>query len=210
VDRGFDPAKLFLTGRGYDPGRYNVEGRPTSTGAFNACFVGSGGPRKGLHYALEAWAKSGAAAGGGKFRIAGNLSPSYLKVLEPLLQDPSVELVGSIDDAAPLMRASDVLILPSLEEASAKATYEARGCGCVLVVSDRSAGPAVHNQDAMVHAAGNVDELTDHLRTLLTDREALERIRAESLLVAKRSTWSDAASRLISAYTSVAAPNRPD
>ena len=51
---------------------------------------------------------------------------------------PSVEEVGHVADPGALMRGFDVLVLPSLEEGSALVTYEARACGCVLAVSDRS------------------------------------------------------------------------
>lgn len=200
LDRGYDPRRLLLTGRGYDPLQFNTTGRSGSTGPLTACFVGSGEPRKGLHFALRAWHGSGVAAAGGKFYIAGRMEPAYLEALKPLVEDDSVELLGYLSDPSHLLRQCDVLILPSVDEASAKVTYEGRACGCVLVVSDRSSGPTRHGIDAMVHRTGDVEELTNHLRTLSGDRDLLERIRRESVAAAKSMTWAEAGVTLLGAY----------
>ena len=79
---------------------------------------------------------SGAADSGGRFVICGSFEPGYRRLLEPLLAHPSVEVDGFVADPASLMRESDVLVLPSLEEGSALVTYEAQACGCVLAVSE--------------------------------------------------------------------------
>ena len=211
LERGFPADTLVVTGRGYDPLQFNAVGRVDSTGPLRVCFVGNGGPRKGLHYALQAWLDSGVGDAGGKFLIAGGwpqsashrvpgLLPSYRAALEPLLRQESVELLGYVADPASLMRSCDVLVLPSVEEAAAKVTYEARACGCVLVVSDRASGPVRHGIDAMVHAAGDVVELTTHLRALSNDRQLLERLRSESMEVARQQDWNAAARVLMHTY----------
>lgn len=200
MDRGYSPDRLLLTGRGYDPEQFNSHGRAVSDGQLSACFVGRGEPRKGLHYALKAWVESGAADKGGQFTIVGDIEPSYRNILQPLLSHRSVRAVGYVSDPSDIMRSSDILMLPSLDEASAKATCEARGAGCVLVVSDRASGPVRHQVDALVHRAGDVGELTEHLRLLSSDRSLLERLRGSSLDAARGETWSQAGVILREAY----------
>jgi len=68
------------------------------------------------------------------------------------------------------MRQSDVLVLPSLEEGSALVTYEARGSGCVLLVSDAAGAVCKHMENALVHPAGDVAELAKHISMLHEDR----------------------------------------
>ena len=53
-----------------------------------------------------------------------------------MLAHPSVRVLGQRNDVPELMRQSDIFVLPSIEEGSALVTSEARGSGCVLLVSD--------------------------------------------------------------------------
>jgi hypothetical protein len=87
-----------------------------------------------------------------------------------------------------------------VEEGSALVTYEARACGCVLVVSDRAGAPCAHGVDALVHAAGDVRRLTEQLRALADDADLLRHLRAESLAGVPDLTWSAAGRVLAAAY----------
>lgn len=219
-DAGVPEPKLLRHRYGYDPARFGSSDRDPQLMAscsrragakrhassrrpvgapFTAGFVGRGEPRKGVHLALEAWRRSGV-AGRGRFLVAGAIEPAYRAVLEPDLAHPGVELHGHVDDPAALMRACDVLVLPSLEEGSALVTYEARACGAVLAVSDRTGAPCVHGVDALVHPAGDVDALAGHLRALARDPGLLDRLRAASLDGAHDLTWARAAGVLARAY----------
>ena len=196
---GVAPARLLRHRYGYDPARFRPDGRQRTGRPFTVGFVGRGEPRKGLHLALQAWRRSGA-ADGGRFVIAGAIEPAYRAVLEPLLAQPSVELRGHFADPAALMRACDVLVLPSLEEGSALVTYEARACGAVLAVSDRTGAPCADGVDALVHPAGDARSLADHLRALAGDRTLLRRLRAASVDGARELSWSSAGRVLADAY----------
>jgi glycosyltransferase involved in cell wall biosynthesis len=202
---GVPEERLLRHRYGYDSARFSADGRQDDDGRpFTAGFVGRGEPRKGLHYALRAWLESGAAERG-RFVIAGAIDPDYRAVLEPLLAHPSVDEHGHVADPAALMRACDVLLLPSVEEGSALVTYEARACGCVLVVSDRAGAVCTEGVDALVHRAGDVQALSGHLRALAVDRELLGRLRAASLDGAADLTWSSAGRVLAGAYAATVA-----
>jgi glycosyltransferase involved in cell wall biosynthesis len=53
-----------------------------------------------------------------------------------MLSHPSVRVLGHRNDVPELMRKSDILVLPSIEEGSALVAAEARGSGCALLVSE--------------------------------------------------------------------------
>src|SRR5512134_627490 len=90
LDRGIASDRLGLHGYGFDPGRFpapeSLDG-PRPDG-LRAVFVGRCEPRKGLHYALEAWIESGAAERG-TFTICGRFYPGYEEVLGRWLRHPS-------------------------------------------------------------------------------------------------------------------------
>jgi glycosyltransferase involved in cell wall biosynthesis len=107
------------------------------------------------------------------------------------------------------MRESDVLVLPSVEEGSAIVTYEAQACGCVLVVSDAAGARCEHMRHGLVHPAGDVETLTDHLRLLTRDPGLLSSLRDETHADRRRLNWDTAAEQLASIYEAVVPRRRP-
>ena len=199
-EEGFPPEKLMRHQYGYDRELYYPDSRPPERDqGLNVLFVGGCAPRKGLHYALDAWLQSSAHKKG-KFSIAGAFIPGYAELLAKPLSHPSVKVLGHRHDLPDLMRRNDVLLLPSIEEGSALATYEARGCGCVLLVSDASGAVCRDSENALVHPAGDVAALTRHLNLLDEDRAFLGRMRAASLSTLNEITWDAAGVKLVQIY----------
>lgn len=203
AERGFAISKLERHQYGFDARLYYPSPtlRPAKKG-LDILFVGGCTPRKGLHHALEAWLASPASAEG-RFRIAGAFVPGYAERLASLLSHRSVEVLGHRDDVAELMRDSDILTLPSIEEGSALVTSEARGSGCVLLVSEAAGAICQHMQDALVHAVGDVAALREHFTMLHRDRDLLERLREESLKGVHNLTWDAAGRWLLEVYSRV-------
>jgi glycosyltransferase involved in cell wall biosynthesis len=198
LDAGFSSEKLLRHQYGFNEMTFTpLERRPSE--GLKMIFVGGVAPRKGLHYALEAWLRS-SASNKGEFLIAGDFVPSYEEKLRPMLAHPSVKPLGHRSDVADLMRQCDILILPSIEEGSALVTSEARGSGCVLVVSEAAGAICTHMQNALVHKVGDVEQLTSHLDLLDRDRGLLEKLRSESLRTIHEITWSAAGQRLLAVY----------
>jgi glycosyltransferase involved in cell wall biosynthesis len=208
LDEGFDAAKLIRHQYGYDEQRYRPATGPRDPErGLTVLFAGFCAVRKGLHFALEAWLKS-AAHHRGTFLVVGDFLPAYAEKLAPMLADPSVKILGHRDDMPELMRRSDILVLPSIEEGSALVTAEARGSGCVLLVSDAAGAMCRHMENALVHRAGDVAALTEHLTLLDDNRDLLERLRASSIASIQEITWSAAGVRLLQVYEEVIAGYR--
>ena len=201
LDEGFDPDKLVRHTYGYDesvfyPGRTaalrNDEG-------LTVVFVGMAAVRKGLHLALEAWLRSPASATG-RFLIAGDFLPAYRRYLESSLAHPSVVVLGQRGDVADLMRASDVMILPSLEEGFGLVCVEALACGAVPLVSRACTEICEHGVNALVHDIGDVDTLCEQLTLLNEDRPLLARLQRKAVEAAPAHTWMRAGEVLVGAY----------
>ncbi len=203
IGQGFAADRLVRHQYGFDHTRFHPAPRPEGEG-LTVLFVGVAAVRKGVHFALEAWLKSSASERG-KLLIAGEFLPEYEARLAPLLAHPSVEALGHRTDVPELMRNSDALVLPSIEEGSALVTSEALASGCVPVVSDASGAQCQHGVDGLVHRVGDVDALAAHLTALDTDRELLARLRATGLENAPNLTWTRAGERLRAAYEEVVA-----
>ncbi len=200
VDQGVPREKLVRHIYGFDRRRFHPPAASPNGGhPFTALFVGVAAVRKGLHFALEAWLASPTSREG-RFLVAGAILPTYEQKLDSLLSHPSVHVLGHREDVADLMRSSDIFVLPSLEEGSALACSEALGCGCVALVSDATSGVCTDGVDSLVHPAGDVAALTEHITTVFRDRTLLKRLREGALARSQTFTWEAAGSRLADAY----------
>jgi glycosyltransferase involved in cell wall biosynthesis len=200
LDQGYSKEQLLRHSYGFDDKRYHpsVE-HHVSKGGLTMLFVGVCAVRKGVHFALEAWLRSPASKNG-TFLIAGEFLPAYREKVAHMLSHPSVKVLGHRNDVPELMRKSDILVLPSIEEGSALVTSEARGSGCVLLVSEATGAICRHMENALVHDVGNVAELTQQITLLNDDRALLERLRTASLATVSELTWTTAGRVLLDDY----------
>jgi len=207
LDEGYAREKLVRHFYGFDHKVFHAGGRRREARrGLTMLFAGVCAVRKGVHYALEAWLRSPASQDG-QFLIAGEFLPAYAEKLTPMLSHPSVRVLGHRTDLPDLMRDSDILILPSIEEGSALVTAEARGCGCVLLVSDAAGANCTHMRDALVHRAGDVTTIAQHITALHQDRSLLEALRVASLSAAQDFTWELAGLKLFDIYTEALSAN---
>jgi D-inositol-3-phosphate glycosyltransferase len=200
LDRGFSREKLARHIYGFDQTIYHASPRPPAQrGGLKMLFVGVCAVRKGVHYALDAWLRSPASREG-TFTIAGEFLPSYAEKLAPMLSHPSVRALGHRSDVPELMRQSDILVLPSLEEGFGLVCTEAMGSGCVPLVSDACTDLCQHMENSLVHRVGDVPTLTEHITMMHEDRNLLERLRSNGLNILHGLTWTAAGVKLLDAY----------
>ncbi len=88
-----------------------------------------------------------------------------------------IRLLGPREDIAPLLRAADAFVLPSLYEACSNATLEAMSTGLPVVASDVGGMREIvtHNRNGWLVPAGNVERLGETLLTVLLDRSLRNR-----------------------------------
>jgi glycosyltransferase involved in cell wall biosynthesis len=201
LDKGYSKEHLIRHFYGYDDQVYypSAERPAAANTGLTMLFVGVCAVRKGVHYALEAWLKSPACQDG-TFLIAGEFLPSYREKLAPMLAHPSVKVLGHRNDVPDLMRRSDILVLPSIEEGFGLVITEAMGCGCVPLASDACTEICSHMKTGMMHKVGDVDALAQHITLLHEDRTLLEKLRAASLEVCPSITWTAAGAALLDVY----------
>jgi glycosyltransferase involved in cell wall biosynthesis len=205
LDQGFERKKLVRHIYGYDEKCFYPDKEPRGRDrGLTMISVGVCAVRKGLHYALEAWLNSPASRNG-TFLIAGDFVPAYREKLAPMLDHPSVQVLGHRTDVPELMRKSDILVLPSIEEGFGLVCTEAMGSGCVPLVSDACTDICKHMENALVHHVGDVKALTSHITMIHEKRGLLDKLRAEGLSTSPRITWNVAGVNLLQAYREVIA-----
>jgi len=208
LDKGYAQEQLVRHIYGYDEKVYFPSDEPRDPKrGLTMISVGVCAVRKGLHYALEAWLRSPASKEG-TFLIAGEFLPAYKEKLASMLAHPSVKVLGHRNDVPELLRNSDVLVLPSIEEGFGLVITEAMGSGCVPLASDACTEICSHMKTGLMHHVGDVEALTQHITMLHGERGLLERLRATGLEAATRVTWTAAGLVLLEAYRETIAAHR--
>jgi glycosyltransferase involved in cell wall biosynthesis len=199
-DKGFDSGRIARHQYGCEETVFYPEPGPRPADRpFTVLFAGGCTPRKGLHFALEAWLQSKAHEKG-SFLIVGEFIPMYREKLSSMLSHPSVQVLGYCNDLAALMRKCDVFTLPSIEEGSALVTHEARASGCVLLVSEASGAVCQDGVNSLVHHVGDVNTLRGHLDALYERGDMLQALRSRSLEGLSEITWDAGGRRLLDIY----------
>jgi glycosyltransferase involved in cell wall biosynthesis len=200
LERGFANGRLARHIYGYDEKVYypTTESKDPKR-PLTMLFVGVCAVRKGVHYALEAWLRSPASKDG-IFSIAGEFLPEYQEKLQGMLAHPSVRVLGHRNDVPELMRESDILVLPSIEEGFGLVIAEAIASGCVPLASEACTEICDHMKTGLIHKVADVDTLTQHITMLHEDRALLEQLRANGLRAAPSFTWTAAGRILLEAY----------
>jgi glycosyltransferase involved in cell wall biosynthesis len=209
LDQGFPDYQLARHIYGYDEKAYfpaKEERKPNQ--GLRVLFVGVCAVRKGVHYALEAWLRS-AAHQNGTFQIAGEFLPAYATKLSPMLAHPSVRVLGHRNDVPELMRNSDVLVLPTIEEGFGLVCTEAMGSGCVPLVSEACTDICKHMENSLVHRIGDTEALTAHFNMLNESPSLLKTLRSGGLATAPGVTWNMAGRKLLDVYREIIEEKTP-
>jgi glycosyltransferase involved in cell wall biosynthesis len=210
LDKGYPREQLARHIYGYDEKVYYPGNEPRDPKrGLTMISVGVCAVRKGLHYALEAWLRSPASKSG-TFLIAGEFLPAYQEKLASMLAHPSVKVLGHRNDVPELVRKSDMLVLPSIEEGFGLVITEAMGSGCVPLASEACTEICSHMKTGLMHRVGDVEALTQHITMLHEDRALLQRLRTAGLETAPGVTWSAAGRILLDAYRETIAVHRAE
>jgi glycosyltransferase involved in cell wall biosynthesis len=210
LDKGYPREQLVRHIYGYDEKVYYPSNEPRDPRrGLTMISVGVCAVRKGLHYALEAWLRSPASKDG-TFLIAGEFLPAYQAKLASMLAHPSVKVLGHRTDVPELVRKSDILVLPSIEEGFGLVITEAMGSGCVPLASEACTEICSHMKTGLMHRVGDVEALTQHITMLHEDRGLLARLRAAGLAVAPGVTWTAAGRMLLEVYRETVAAHKAE
>ena len=209
LERGFESSRLLRHRYGFDPSVIRVPIRDDPARPFTAVFLGRCEPRKGLHYALDAWLASKASETG-RFLIYGNFVAGYRELLGPLLAHPSVELRGFTDRPAKAYAQADILLLPSIEEGSALVTYEAQGAGVIPLVSRASGAVVEHAVNGLIHNSGDVATLSSQIDLVFGSARWRRALKQGVLAHAPTLTWQAANVVLVDLYWQAIAQLSPE
>ncbi len=172
---GFPKERIWVVPYGADPGRFPKRSR-VGTSAFTICFAGQLSLRKGLHYLLRAAEQ--VAPPDWKIDIFGPPSSETSSAFQGYKGRALLKRHGAVSQErlGEAFGASDVLVLPSVEEAFGLVVVQALQSGLPCIVSDRVGAKDLiqHRVNGSIVPFGNISALAEELKWWSTCRRRVK------------------------------------
>ncbi len=184
IKRGFDPARLKILPRGLDtelfqPGRRDsafFQKFGASNGELRLLYVGRISREKDLDVLADAYRRLRKEGLPVRLFVVGH--GPYSEALEKSLPDAFFTGYLSGTELATAYASADIFVFPSTTDTFGNVILEAQASGLPVIVSD-SGGPkelVAHNANGLITRSYNVEDFTNAIRTLVTDRTLRERM----------------------------------
>ena len=187
VEIGVKPERIVCIPNGVETDRVEPRtdyrlGQPATV-----TFVGRLHPKKGVDTLLQAWQRVQKDMPQLAWRLrlvgTGRLAKEMEAMAQRLSIDQTVEFCGQVDDPFPLLRQSDVFVLPSMSEGMSNALLEAMAHGLPCVVSDIAGNNEViqHEQNGLLVRVNDEQDLACAIVRLAADQALRARLGQEAL-----------------------------
>jgi glycosyltransferase involved in cell wall biosynthesis len=196
INQGHAPEKLVLIPRGVDVQRFQPGSPPEDV--FRVLFVGLLGFRKGVPYLLEAWERLGLKDA--ELVLVGSVHDEIRPTLRAYEHLPNLKIVGFHPDPAALFAQSTVFCFPSLDEGSAKVTYEALAAGLPLITTPEAGSVARDGREGIIIPPRQVEPLMAALERLYRNPQEIQAMSQAARARAQHFTWEHYAGRLVAFY----------
>ncbi|GAB4490871.1 MAG: hypothetical protein OHK006_24190 [Thermodesulfovibrionales bacterium] len=196
VDAGFDEKKLHIMNRAANllpsrPGERRQ--RP-----FVVLFVGRLSLRKGAQYLLEAWKTAGLKDA--ELHLVGSVDEAMKTVLSRYRDLENVKVRGFLKDPGEAYRSANVFVFPSLEEGSAKVTYEAMAAGLPVITTENSGSVVRDGMDGYIVPIRDAAAIREKILTLYENPAEASRMARNGLEHIRSFTWDAYRENLIATY----------
>ncbi|MBW1918526.1 MAG: glycosyltransferase family 4 protein [Deltaproteobacteria bacterium] len=199
LERGYPPEKLVLLPRGVDVSRFRPQ--PSIDRVFRVLFVGQLCFRKGVPYLLEAWQRLGFK--NAELVLAGSVHEEIRPLLAHYEGEPGIKIEGFVSDPVRLYNNSTVFCFPSLDEGSAKVTYEAMASGLPVIVTPEAGSVARHGIEGLIVPSQTVEPLMASLSQFYEDRGLAAEMGLRARHRAEQFTWEHYRAGLVYFYRRV-------
>jgi glycosyltransferase involved in cell wall biosynthesis len=198
---GVNQKKIVIIPRGFDPKNYYPRPRQTKNEKFIVLFVGELILRKGIKYLLEAW--KGVSDENSELWFVGSLSDEVIDIFDRY-QDKfqNIKCFGRQLEPSSFFQKASVFVFPSLDEGSAKVTYEAMASGLPCVLTENSGSMATRNSAILIRPRSS-SAIKMALLKLKKDVGFRNKLGAEAVKAIQKYTWSYYQKSLINVYQKI-------
>jgi glycosyltransferase involved in cell wall biosynthesis len=187
LDAGLSAEKLVEIPLGVDLEEFHPA-RAAGPRPFRVVFAGQVSLRKGVPYLLEAWRRL--ALADAELWIIGDVRPDFSALRTRWSGLANVRYVDHTHRLADLLRECDVFVLPSIEEGSARVTYEALACGLPVITTPNAGSPVRDGQDGFIVPIRDVEALCERVQRLHDDSALQSKLSRSARQRAEQLPWT--------------------
>ena len=118
----------------------------------------------------------------------------------PYLKRPDVRHLGFVPDPVAAYNSASVFVFPSVDEGSAKVTYEAMACGLPLIVTPNAGSLAIDGEHGFIVPTRSVEALMEKLLYCYENRSAAQELGRAGRRYIEQFTWDAYEKKLIEVY----------
>ncbi len=199
LEQGTPPEKLIRTTLGFDPTRFQP-GKKTDN-VFRVIAAGALSLRKGTQYLLEGFKRANIP--NSELLFVGNPQPEILPTLEKYAGLFKHERFVRHEKLQSFYHASDVFVLPSIDEGFGMVILEAAACKLPVVISENVGAPFAHDQHGRVVPIRDPQAIADALVLLYENPQLREQYAAQAYAHAQQFTWARYRQEVRDAYAQI-------
>ncbi len=198
IEYGVAEKKLIMIPRGFNPDQYSPRSIQKPGEKFIVLFVGQLLLRKGIRYILEAWDEF--SREDAELWFVGAVTDEVAHLIkEKSSIHANIKCFGSVTDPSIYFKQASVFIFPSLDEGSAKVTYEAMASGLPCIFTHNS-GSMANNDSAIFIPIRSGLAIKNALDSLYQDVDYRNMMASRAYHAIKRYTWKFYQDTLIETY----------
>ncbi len=195
---GVDKNKIVTLPRGFDPDRYFVRSLQKKHDKFIVLFVGEMLLRKGIKYILEAWKDF--PQKNCELWFVGHVSDEVSSLVNSYQKKfINIKCFGKQAEVTTFFQKASVFVFPSLDEGSAKVTYEAMASGLPCIFTENSGSLANQNSAIMIPIRSS-KAIKNALIKLQNDVDYRNQLGFNAAEAIKKYTWQYYQDSLILTY----------
>lgn len=205
LDAGIQAEKLLYVPRGVDVQHFVAAQRKPRERApekFTVLYAGLISLRKGVQYLLEAWEEL--QLPNAQLVLAGTLVPDGKAVLQRYLRNPTITYRGFIADLREEYRHASLLVLPTLEEGSAKVTFEAMAAGLPVITTPNAGSVVRDGKEGFIIPIRDAKALQQRIRYFVDHPAEIIQFSKRAHALAKQYSWERYQQSMLEMYRSVA------
>ncbi|MEM0057357.1 MAG: glycosyltransferase family 4 protein [Candidatus Bathyarchaeia archaeon] len=196
VKLGVDEQRIFVITVGVDrPFVQRIVAKASSSKKFDACFLGSIIPRKGVIDLIKAWKIVVAKKPDARLLIIGKGSGPYFEKVNSLIKNyklqENVIFSGFVseEEKYKLLSQSKIFVFPSYLEGNPIAMCEAVSCGVPVIAYDLPYYKETYGDMIVYVSKGDIKQLAVTILNLLDDEVLVEKLKDKYAMLSKRFDW---------------------
>lgn len=201
INYGIDRKKIIVIPRGFDPQIYTPRPPQQRKEKFILLFVGNLHVRKGIKYILEAWEDLNLK--NAELWFVGNVADEVKWLVNKYLKKyPNIKTFGNVSNPEKFYKKASVFIFPSLDEGSAKVTYEAMASGLPCIFTD-NAGSIADSKSAYIIPIRSSSAISTTVKKLYNNVKLRNEMGKKARRYIERFTWENYQKTLIKEYKKI-------